>query len=106
MRALYKKLIIMVILYAFCNYLIWFDASPIFNANGKVHSSFFLGVPENSLWLYPACVILPILLFQPHIFILHRTKPLEEKKDKRIFRGCSLGLAVITMAVWAFVILG
>ncbi len=99
MKRLVIKLIIMVLLYLSCNYLIWFDIYPCLT-NSYVHTSFFLGVsPKNSLFI-PLCIILPVLLFQPYSYMLCKVKPLEFKNGKIIIWGASFVMAATTISVW------
>lgn len=99
MKRLIIKLFIMVLLYLTCNYLIWFDIYPCLT-DSYVETSFFLGVyPKNSLFI-PLCLILPIVLFQPWMFMLCKIKPLVIKKGEIIIKGASLAMAAITIGVW------
>ena len=99
MKRLIIKLIIMVLLYLTCYYLMWFDIYPCLT-DGYVHTSFFLGVsPKNNLFI-PLCIILPVLLFQPWMFMLCKIKPLAIKKGEIIIWGTSLAMAATTISIW------
>ena len=73
MKTLKSKSFLMTILYLFCNYLIWFGLKPCITLNG-IHKSTFFPVTQNDVCFFPLCVLLPIVLFQPHIIILYREK--------------------------------
>ena len=103
MKTLKVKLIIMAVLYSFCNFFIWFGLKPCITLN-KVTKSTFFPVTPNDVWFFPLCVLLPILLFQPHMVILYKEKPLADKKQKRLFWFISLGMAAITVAVWIIIV--
>ena len=103
MKTLKSKLVVMAIFYSLCNYLIWYDAYPCISES-RIHTSFFLGIsPQNTLF-YPLCVVLPILLFQPHIIILYKREQLMVKKDRLVFFGCSLGMIIGSLLFWFFFI--
>ena len=104
MKTLKSKSFLMTILYLFCNYLIWFGLKPCITLNG-IHKSTFFPVTQNDVCFFPLCVLLPIVLFQPHIIILYREKPLKEKKQKRIFWILSFVMIVITIVVWLTILL-
>lgn len=104
MKKMVYKIIIMVILYLSCNYLIWFDIYPCLT-NSYVHSSFLLGIsPKNNLFI-PLCVILPVLLFQPHMVMLYKYKRSENKKENIIYWAASLTMAAATAGTWLAVTL-
>lgn len=96
------KLIIMAILYLFCNYLIWFGLDPCISY-GRNNGSFWT-ISTASPLFYPLYVVLPVVLFQPHMLILYREKPLTDKKHKRIFWSCSALLSLTTLVVWSFIV--
>ncbi len=104
MKTLKIKAFLMTILYLFCNYFIWFGLKPCLVTNG-IHKSAFFSVTPNDVWFFPLCVLLPVLLFQPHIVILYREKPLKEKKQKKIFWGLSFGMTAVTIVVWLTILL-
>lgn len=97
------KLVKMTIIYLFCNYIIWFELNPCITF-GKEHVSFFWGMSPTKPTIYPVCVLLPILLFQPHTIILYRLKPLKNKKEKTVYWGCSVLFSSLTIAVWFIII--
>lgn len=99
MKTLKCKLIIMTVLYLLCNFFIWFGLKPCLTLN-KIHNSTFFPVTQNDVWFFPLCVLLPVLLFQPHMVILFIEKPLADKKQKKIYWLVSLGMAAVTITAW------
>ena len=103
MKTLRFKATIMIFVYLLCNYFIWFGINNCIGVNKLYESAYFPVKPEDSLF-FPLSVLLPISLFQPHIVILYKVKPLQEYKHKRIFWWLSSCIIAATIIIWAFVL--